>query len=205
MILIALCPLAKIFQKKFQVHGAEIENLSISDLMENPERIFKEEEFTIRVVRSCGDVVFRYDQPKQIIDPDLRNWLCGGEDGEQSPETDNTGIVKLPFDQETDDQIRFYMAKGKLPPKAIAEAISEARAQAQALSSKRVMKAVERVHNALKRQYQLNEEQKLGAYQPSATEFLCAYLMKTSEQTEATRRKSVTESFRNLMSETFLS
>lgn len=204
MILIALCPLAKIFQRRFSIKD-EPKTYTVDDLLAEPDRVFKEENFTMSINRSAGDIAFTYGAPRQIVDPNLALWLSGGEDGTQSDDTDHTGIVQMPFDQATDEALRWYIAQGKALPPDLNDVIVSAREKAKELSKFRVMRQIHRVHSALKRQYALNEEQKLGAYQPSPTEFLSAYVLSSSEIQTAQKRSEITNAFKELMSKTQLS
>lgn len=203
MMLIALCPLAKIFQPRFTVHedGKPPLVVTLDTVMEEVEsdRIWKKERFSIQVPRSAGDVIMYYDRPKMVTNPDLFLWLSGGEDGSQSRETDWTGIVMLNFTDEIQDSLNWYLANGKrLPPELDAE-VASLRAKAAELSERRCMTHVTKMHEHLKAQREHNKENKVGDSKPSATEYLCAYVMKKSELEKAKKEQIVRDSFEQLM------
>lgn len=190
-ICIAMSPLTKIFLPEWH----EI-------LMKDPMRVFTEEEFPIRIPRSAGDVHFRYNAPKQLTERNMLIWVSGGETGEENQETDWTGIVQLPL---TDDDTGLLFATMTKPAKDLMSKIEEAKGVAKTRSEARVMRQIRFVHNNLKKQYQVNQEAGATAYAPSTTEFLCAYVLSAEENKRSEDLKKITETFRNLMTNTIVS
>ena len=225
MYVVSYSPLVKIFQKSFTVikHVAEAEGdkhapkkvikeiLTQGALMKNPERVFTDEEFEFTVARDSGDIKLISGKPtsmslpakrSQALEPDLVQWLTGGAEGNQSPETDYTGCVLLPLDGETEGAITYYLSQGKKPGKELTEVLENAQEKARELSEMRVMRAVNIVHQLLKRQYLLMKEQNQGVYNPSDSEYLCAYVLKAAEEQAAKDRDSITSNFKHLMEAT---
>lgn len=190
-ICIPMSPLTKIFLPEWH----EI-------LMKDPTRVFTEEEFPIRVPRSAGDVHFRTNIPKQINERNLLLWITGGEAGDENQETDWTGIVQLPLTEEDTGLVFATMTK---PAKDLMSKIEDAKRIAKERSQARVMRQIRFVHGNLKKQYQVNQEAGAHAYAPSTTEFLCAYVLSAEENKRTEDLKKITDTFRNLMTNTVVS
>jgi hypothetical protein len=189
-ICIAMNPLSKIFIHEWQ-----------DILMKDPIRVFTEEDFAIRVPRSAGDVHFRFNTPKQVTERNMLNWIAGGESGEESQETDWTGIVALPL---TEDDTGLLFATMTKPAKDLMSKINDAKELAKERSQARVMRQIRFVHGNLKKQYQTNQEQGANAYSPSITEFLCAYVLSAEENKRSEDLKKITDTFKALMTNTMV-
>jgi len=198
--LVTMSPLAKVFQPRLQ-----------KELMEKPDRIWKKEEFNVIVRRMCGlDEIFISGKPKAVEDPNLIHWLSGGTEGNLCQETDNSGIVILNVSFDAIGALHDMIAMTTLPKteqekevrkvnKDIRGQIKDAYEAARKLSEERVMREIRRVHECLKRQYEINSEAGMGKYQPSLSEFLCAYVLKKEEAETIERQKEITSQFSKLM------
>lgn len=188
-ICLVLSPLAMIFQPKYH-----------QTLMVNPELLMAEEPKSFDVVlrRSTGDFHMKYATPKQIADPLLLNWVTGGVDGDLSQETDYSGCVQLPLSEEETGFV-FAALTGMEKSKELLSAIDVAKDKAKAKSAERVMRAIRRTHSNLMKQYERNKEQQGEMYSPSATEFLCSYVLASEESKRAEDQQKVTNEFQALM------
>ena len=208
MILVSMSPLAKIFQPFFYVYEqkngklVEKEKITQEELMENPDRIWVDEPFSITVSRSSGDLQFISGQHKFIGDQLLRFWLSGGAPGDQMQETDQYGIVQMPIDPDVQGAMTYYMSNPNAKmDKSLTDSVKDAQELAKKLSTDRVMRSVTQVYTAMMKQYQLNDENKQGRYQPSPTEFLCAYAMKSERENDINKRKKIADQFSALLSQ----
>lgn len=209
MICATYSPLAKIFQPYFHVYDFSegkpviIETVTREQLMKTPERIFKEETFSVVVRRDSGDLHFVSGRPKNITDQLVRWWVSGGTNAEEVQETDEYGVVEMPIDPETQGALTYFLANPQdRASKGIQEALMHASNRAKEMSHARVLKSARQVYNALKKQYELNEEQKLGRYPPSPVEFLCAYALASDMAKEQDEKQELTEKFAALMKAT---
>jgi len=203
MMLVGLCPLAKIFLPYFHVYDGKdfnrpVETVTTSQLMKNPDRIYKEEFFSIAVKREVGGLNFIYNIPRQIPDTLIRNWLSNPN----VQETDCYGIVEMPLDQEAQAAMAYYVTNSRNPDKLLMEQVAAAREQAKTASLERVLGNIRRVNHAMRRQYELNEEQKLGDFIPSPVEYLCAYALAEEQTRSAAEEQAVKDKFKMLMAET---
>lgn len=206
-----LSPLAKIFQPEFTVTHREgggigfgkvksYETVTARDLMADPERVFKEEEFSVKIYRSVGDLLFRYNVPRIFADPNVAVWLSGGDRGDLTEETNQFGIVKIPLDPELEGAMQFHVANNKeVKDRDVASALEEARSIAKKLSHDRVIRAIRKVRHCNIEQMKLDKEAGRGSYMPSPTEYLCAYVLSAEESKTAEERKRLTETYRSLM------
>ena len=206
MMVVALSPLAKIFQPYFHVYDPQkgfktpVETITQDQLMKHPERMLVEEHFSIQVKRETGAVNLIFNQPRNIPEEMLRTWLTGGPTGTRCQETECYGIVEMPLDSDASAAMTWFATQGKTPDATLLKTIQEARASAQALSTDRVMAAIRRVNTCMRRQYEINEENKLGDFIPSPVEYLCAYAL-AEEQTKSSAELSAVKSrFKELMS-----
>jgi hypothetical protein len=209
MICATYSSLAKIFQPYFHVYDTSsgkpviIETVTRDQLMKTPDRIFKEEVFSVIVRRDSGDVHFISGRPRNITDQLLRWWLSGGVNCQEVQETDEYGVVELPIDPETQGALTYFLANPHdKASKGIQEALVDASARAREMSRERVLKSCRQVYKALKKQYELNEEQKLGRYPPSPVEFLCAYALASDMAKEQNEKQEITDRFAELMKAT---
>lgn len=212
MFVISLSPLAKIFQRHLQ-----------EDLMKDPERIYKPENFRIIAEKPSGDVHLIFGKPMQIAQRpgrekdeavvDVINWLTGGPNGDLCRETDYTGVVAMPLDVDIIGSLATIVGVGLENPEAIEKEqkkqakqvkteLTLAMEKAKAISETRVMRAIRATHDNLKKQYEINRQNGLGAYQPSTTEFLCCYALAAEQAKRSEDRKRITEQFAKLMDET---
>jgi hypothetical protein len=206
MICVSYSPICKIFQPYFNVYENKggkmeiIETVTRADLVKNPARIFKEELFSIAIRRSCGDVHFISSRPKQVQDTLLRMWLCAGSEEDANVETDEYGIVQLDMDPDTLGALSYFVANPQEEAsKGVQQALKEATEKAKQLSHIKAYRTCKRVFKYLKKQYELNEEMKLGKYPPSETEFLCSYVVAEESTRDAQDRATITEKFAELM------
>lgn len=200
--IIALSPLTKIFQSRFH-----------DELKRNPENVFKEDPFTIIVDKPSGAFHLDFKKPKQLQDAALINWLTGGKDGTMCRETDYTGIIYAPVQ---DDMLEALTAltglyvedpdKAKIKQEAITKDIGKKYARqikaARALSDSRVMRQIKTIHTNLQKQFALNKENNLGAYIPSTVEFLCTYVLSAELDKDTAETSKLTKEFARLMEQT---
>ena len=193
-------PIAKIFQPHLQ-----------ESLLEDPSKIFVDEPCSIYVERASGRVEFKMGRPRVFIRRQstdqceqtdfLVEWLTGGDDGNQCQETDLYGIVKLRYDDNVERGVtEAMMGGGGLPPD-LKQAVDTENEGAKRRSHERVMKAVRRVYENMKRQHQLNEENKFGKIQPSRVELLCNYVLKHEIANEKARQAKITQEIEETLAE----
>lgn len=185
MYYIAASPLVKIFLPEWH-----------DRLQADPDLIYDDKTaFSFNVVAGTRGVVVHYNRPQQTNDNDLYNWLVGGATGTTSRDTDIFGLV--PFDPKTDilrdfdeltkleewamsedpEQAKKAMLQLKARKAQAAVAMREARAKVREQSEARIKRAIRLNHNNLIRQWQVNEEQKLGKYPPSIAEMLGSHAL----------------------------
>ncbi len=210
MYYVCLSPLAKIFQPEFTVvipgekgEPATYETVTRAMLLKNPDRIHKKEQFSIKVERSVGTLIFKHGIPRVIVDPNIANWISGGPDGKRMQETDCYGIVKLPLTVEIEGAVGYFVNKGQQPPNELQQAFDEAQRTAEEMSNERVMGAIRMIHSSVKEQMRLNKEAGLGMPEPSAVEFLCAYVLAAEEAKSSKERKKVTDKFTEMMNQSY--
>ena len=201
--IVALCPLTKIFQSRFH-----------SDLMKNPDKVFDDKTpFQIIIDKPSGAFMIDYKKPKQIQDAALLNWLTGGKEGLMSRETDWTGLIYAPIQDDMLEALTELTSLGIEDPekakkeqeritKDINKKYGEKLAAAKALSEFRGMRQIRTIHDNLQKQYQTNKENGLGSYIPSTVEFLCAYVLKSELDKNKDDHARITKEFSRLMEET---
>lgn len=146
----------------------------------------------------------------------LFDWLVGDEVADRPTETDLYGIVA--FDpkidlvstqdrmallelQVSDDPTEAARAKDELAKLQMdtAQRIKATRFEVRQRADKRVRRAMRTIHNNLIRQWQINEEQKLGKYPPSITEMLGARVLNDEIEKAAAKGAKIKENMNKLM------
>jgi len=200
---VCLSPLAKIFQPRMHDH-----------LMRNPEAVFDDKTaFQLIVDKPSGAFMIDYKKPKLIKDPNLLMWLTGGRDGTMSRETDHTGIIYAPIQDDMLEALTNLTGlyaedeeKGKKEQERVTKEISKKYGdklkEARALSDFRVMRQIKTVHENLQKQYQTNKENNMGLYNPSTVEFLCTYVLSAEIEKNKSDRSKITTEFAKLMEQT---
>lgn len=167
-------------------------------LSEDPDLLFDDQTpFEFDVPRGSKAFKMKFNTPILVTGNDEKESLTLyqyliGELAHTRMETNQYGIV--PFEtgtdlvQQTDRLIYYAGLMASVDPKIKAQAqkdfdrtnlemkqgIDGARAPSKALSEKRIKTAMKIVHNNLIRQWQINEEMKLGKYPPSLAEMFGA-------------------------------
>lgn len=192
---IVSCPEAKIFQAHLQ-----------DQLLEDPSRIFKDEDVPIYVERASGRLEFRLGKPRVFMraqssdrSEDLNflvEWITGGDDGMLCQETEQYGIVKLRYDATVEraimESVMGNMNGGKISlPDDIARTRDAELESAKRRSRERVMRAVRRVYDNMKRQLEINKEVGGGHINPSKVELLCNYVLKQEIAAEKARQARI--------------
>lgn len=191
MLLIANSPLAKIFAPECH-----------DELMRDPELVFKplaEHPFSLIINTSCSSWIFKGGEARDIQDSHLAWYFSGGNDGQQNQETDWTGIVQMPLESTSIVELLNYARAGKTIPAKLAEETANAETNAQLRSKNRVMNMIKRCYTHLQNQYQKNKEDNKGEYVPSATEFLCGYVLAQELESNHAAKKALTSKFSELM------
>lgn len=200
---VSLSPFAKIFQPRMH-----------EELMRNPDLCFDEKSaFQLIVDKPSGAFMIDYKKPKLIKDPNLLNWLTGGKDGTMSRETDHTGIIYAPIQDDmlealtnltglyAEDEEKGKKEQDRLT-KDISKKYGDKLKEARALSDFRVMRQIKTIHENLQKQYQTNKENGQGLYNPSTVEFLCTYVLRAEIEKNKSDRAKITTQFAKLMEET---
>lgn len=182
MYVICATPLVKIFLREWH-----------DRLLEDPELIKDfETPFEFTAVTGTRGFKLKFNTPMQVNDNDLYKWLVGGNTGAESKDTDIYGIV--PFDPKIDmattlDELSVLEDFVSDDPKKAAAAakkrdamrkeaankIKATRERVREASETRVRRAIRFNHNNLIKQWQTNEEMKMGKYPPSVAEMLGAH------------------------------
>lgn len=191
-------------------------------LLDKPDLIYDAtEDFTFDIPRGCSATKIRFNKPIAINGRDdkeievLYQWLIG-ESGHSYHETDLYGVV--PFDPGVDlverqDEVAQYENLMSEDPKAIAKAqkkiaeiqmdtarrLKTMREAVKASSEARILRAAKTVHNNLIRQWQLNEEQKMGKYPPSISEMLGAHALDKQIKASAAKGSALKSRMNDLM------
>ncbi len=208
---ISASPLVKVYLVEFH-----------DRLLEQPDLIFDhKEEFSFSVPHGCGAFPVKFNKPCAVNGRDdkvievLYGWLTG-EAGHSYHETDIYGLV--PFDPGVDlveRQHEMEHMEGLLSddPKVVAKAQKEV-AKMQLDTAKRMKEIKERVvmqsearikramkgsHNNLIRQWQLNEENKMGKYPPSIAEMLGAHALDKDIKAAAAKGAPLKKRMNDLM------
>ena len=195
------CPLAKIFQPRFEVKKEDgtFEVVTTSDLMKNPERIHKEEKFSILVERSCGDIKFWCGEPRYLSDSDLVGFLTGGPAGDWKQDTDFSGLTEVQMNGDTMGELMAQIAGGQPAAKSLESRIRVSQSEAKKISEARVYRMIKLMLSRLKKERERLKEEGKGSYVPSSVEFLCTYAMATEEAQNVDEMKRITDSFNDLM------
>lgn len=195
IILIAACPLAKMFQRRWTVReNGKSYTMEIDDLKDDPERVFKDEEFSLLLPFSSGAEQFWHGIPKAVQDSSRRDVICGGSDGNSYEETMWAGIVDLRVDVDVLSMILGSAAGAQqgFDKSAVVTAVKDAQRRAH----DRCMRQVRKTYQALKNQRErIKESGSRAEYAPSVSEFLCAYVLREEEEKkkekDANMRKTV--------------
>lgn len=186
LILVTTSPLAKIFQKRFQVKRKDkdgnpyIEYVTVNDLVADKERVFKEEVFSVPFRTVTGDIIFWSGVPQPIRDQEKLRALVGGSGGFEGQETDALGIVNLPIDQDVLSGM-FAFVSGDTTGD-IKKQIQEGLKQARIISHNRCMDAARRVYSKMMDQRRLiMEDGGKAVFRPSPTEILCTFVLENEE------------------------
>lgn len=199
-------------------------------LLEAPDLIFEnKEDFAFDVKSGCGAVAkLRFNKPFNVADIKGRSdkeldmiygWMIG-EAGHSYHETDQYGIV--PFDPGVDlverqDEMAQLDNLMSDDPKVVAETqkkiariqkdtaarLRTMRESVKKASEARILRAAKTVHNNLMRQWQINEEMKLGKYPPSISEMLGAHALDKQIKAAAQKGAVLKEKMNSLMGGTF--
>lgn len=199
LILVAASPLAKMFQKRWTVReSGKAYTMEVEQLVDDPDRVFKDEEFSILVPFSSGAEQLWFGIPKPVQDPMRREVLAGGDDGISFAETDWTGIVDLRLGVDTLSMIlgQFAGAQQSVSKNDIVSAIQDARNR----SNVRCMRQARKVYRALKDQREkLKESGSKATYAPSVAEFLCAHVLANEEKLLKQKADNMREKIDNLI------
>lgn len=199
---VCLTPLAKIFQPKYH-----------KELIEDPNKIFeKKGTFQIVVTKPSGAINLEFRKPKLITDPAVLQWLTGGPEGDRCAETNYTGLVYAPVQDDVMEGVAAITAamaedpdKGKKVQEELSKTMvkkyNDSLKHVERLSEDRVVRTIKFVYNNLQKQYQLNKENNLGNYQPSETELLCTFALQQSIAESEGKRKEITKKFQEILQE----
>lgn len=191
-------------------------------LLENPELIEDfDTDFSFSVISGCAAFPVDFNKPMMVTagrDDDVESkyqWLIGESVGAQQ-ETDLYGLV--PFEttvdlvQRADEISRLSMkilndSKGaEAAQKAIQKiqkdtnaALAKVRQDAKDRSALRLRRAMKRNHNNLVKQWQRNEEMKLGRFPPSMTELFGAHVLDAEIRRAASRGEKIKTRMSELM------
>lgn len=196
LVLVTASPLAKIFQKRFKVRDKDgNEKVTyLEELLDDKERIYKDETFSVPFRTVAGDITFWSGVPNIIREREKIELLSGGRGGIGGQETDATGIVKLPIDQNVLSGMFALMGGGTNAD--IKKEMAKALAKAKELSHERCLSAARRVYNKMMNQRQLMAEQDSRAkFTPSTTEILCAFVLEKEASANVQRAKRTEEEF----------
>lgn len=192
-------------------------------LLDEPELLQDADtDFSFDVVTGCGAFKVDYNKPMMVTagrddDPESKYlWLIGEAVGSAN-ETDIYGLV--PFEtsidmvQRSDEISRLsmkmlsdakntekYTAAIQQIQKDTTEAISKVRGNAIARSEHRIKRAMKSVHNNLVRQWQRNEEMKLGKFPPSMSELFGAHVLDADIRRAAAKGEKIKSRMGELMS-----
>lgn len=169
-------------------------------LLDNPELIYdNKSDFIFDIVTGTRAIKIRFNKPVALggaNDKDIAQlfgWLTG-EIGTSQHETDIYGIVEYnpgvdlverqeeiaQLDDLVSDDPKAVAAAQKRVAEIQADTQNRLRAMKEGLVKKaevRIKRAMKTVHNNLVRQWQINEEQKMGKYPASISEMLGAFAL----------------------------
>lgn len=198
---VCLTPLAKIFQPKYH-----------KELTESPNSILEEKDFSMIVTKPSGAIHFEFRKPRLITDPSVLQWLTGGPDGDRCAETNYTGLVYAPVQDDIMESVAAVTAamaedpeKGRKVQEQVSKTMmgryKERIAGVKKMSEDRVMRTIKFVYTNLQKQYQLNKENNMGLYQPSETELLCTFALQAQLAESEDKRKEITKKFQDILQE----
>ena len=193
MIIMSMCPLTKIFVPEMQ-----------KELLNNPSRVFAEEKFSFVVNTSRRDYRYDYSQPTFETNALLLNWLLGGDDGMQCQETDWTGMVKIDLDAMQNGAVLSAIAGMSKIDNSVQQSIEDAKVRAAILSQERVMKQIRSINGNMLKQYEINRQEGKSPYAPSATEYLCAFVLADEQKKNSADRQEIANKFAELLKSTFV-
>lgn len=207
MYFIAASPLVKIFLPEWH-----------DRLQANPDLIYDTETpFEFTVSTGTRGIRVKFMTPMQVHGPDekqnaaMYKWLTGGATGSESRDTDIYGIVKFDpkidmvsmFDELAmldDDPSKAKDAAAKR--KAAKDAMKSTHEQARKASDIRIIRALKFNHNNLMKQWQTNEEMKLGKHKPSISETIGMYALRQEIEAKESKSKDLHERVSKLMTGT---
>ena len=198
-------------------------------LLEDPDLIFDyKTPFSFIVDTGSTGIRVQFNVPQQVQGTDIaaiknvHHWLTGGPDGNLAKDSDIYGIVE--FNPNVDlvetldhfAQLETIIAAGDLTKKEAAEQgmklqqersiaaakLAAARDRVKLMSEMRIRRAIRMNHNNLIKQWQNNEEMKLGKYPPSITEMLGATAIEGEIAKSEAKTRKTRERFNQLMNET---
>lgn len=189
------------------------------ELMEDPMGLSDHKTpFTFDVPRPSGAFKITFNKPVEIASDAIFNWITGGLGGREYLETDAYGCVpyepKIDLVARLDEMARleaFIMededaGSAQKAQKELTKlradsktSMLEARSGARAASEARVMRAIRTQRRNLERQWQMNEQMKLGREPMSTSEYLGSIILEPEIQkmkTQATKiNERMTDSF----------
>lgn len=191
LILVTNSPLAKIFLKRYRVMtptGA-IETVRPEDLIDEPERIWKEEAFCVPFPTVRGNIEFWSGTPAIIEDQTRRDVLIGGRNGYDSTESDWTGLVLLDIETDVLTGIFQIASGGKAP--SVEKQVKAALKESKEKSNYRCLQAARRVFARMQMQRKSLQEDGKGrsSYILSPTEQLCAIVLEREATAEIERKR----------------
>lgn len=192
IIVVPFCALSRIFVPEYQ-----------QDLMRNPKKVFDDVPFKFTLNAPRRDYIFDSSKPQLMTDEVLLDWLLGGEDGNLSQETDWTGLVKIDLNAMQNAQILAAVSGMSEIGKDTKASIEDAKKIAKKLSKERVMKTIRQQNAHMLKQFHIMKENNQSPYQPSPTEFLCAFVLGDEQKKNATEKQELCNTFADLMTKTF--
>lgn len=212
MYIVQASRLTKIFLPKFQ-----------QECIDNPERIFDAEPFTVTIPRAFGAVILEHNKPRHVstlikhaetrkteVDEtrDLVPWLTEFE------ETDLWGIVKIDIpdmttqimdmDMLSDDPevARKNLEKQARLQKQMVGKMSAAVKAAQELADEKVKRVLRITHHNLMKQWETNQAAGGGKQPPSNTEALGAFILSEEIKRANAGKQKMVENLTNIMTTT---
>lgn len=198
MLVGCFTPLIKCFLPRWEVleEGKPPRIVLQQELRERPEEVRKIERIRFAIPRSVGDQLFILNEPREIADPDLIQWLVGGENNNEQ-ETMWSGLVPVKMDAEVQGAMMAAVASGA-GTDMLKNSMASAYERAKLKSHDRVMSQIRFLFNNYQQQLQLNKEQNVGHFQFSTSEYLCHYVLN-----DEITRKDKAESKANTLMQKF--
>lgn len=152
-------------------------------------------DFEFWVDTGTRSIKIPFNKPLLVTDVDLYRYLVGGTTGSESTATNIFGIVafdpKIDMVSVTDELAQLDAIISDDPKERAAAAkkaerirkdasakVADTRAAVRKMSEERIKRAIRFNHNNLIKQWQDNEERKVGRYPPSMSELLGAMAIK---------------------------